>query len=118
MNYEQMKKLDELIHFQIKFIDYMQELIEFDETYVKDNPNETLPPLQNIGVLKSHFTTQRKACDGVLSLTARHLPRLKAEHDKNKQVKKPIVKTTVEQVAKAKVENKPVPISTNFISLF
>lgn len=86
MDYQTMQRMEELMHFQIKFIDYMDVLIKFDEDFTSKNPNEELPPVVNIGVLKSHFITQKKACEGVLSITARHMPRLKAEYEKNKKI--------------------------------
>ena len=118
MDYQMMKRLDELMNYQIKFIDYMDELIKFDDDFTTKNPDTELPPIQNIGVLKSHFITQKKACEAVLSITARHLPRLKAEHDKNKPVM-PKIENKTQSASKNQVtiSKKPDPTS-NFMSLF
>ncbi len=88
MDYHQLSDLERLMNNQIKYLDYMEQLIKFDQEYVEANPGIDLPPLQNIGVLKSHFTTQRKACEGVLSIAARHLPRLKTEKEAQEAQKK------------------------------
>lgn len=81
IDYLLLKRLEDTIENQIEVLNFMAKLIAFDDQYVAENPTEELPPLVNVGVLRSHFITQKKACEGVLSLTARHLPRLKAEHD-------------------------------------
>lgn len=128
MDYQKMRQLEELINYQIKFIDYMEELIKYDEKFVADNSPEGLPPLENIGVLKSHFITQRKACIGVLSLTARHLPRLKEEYDSNKAKEKEKAVQNLHAKSNSKSDIKPHPAPShhapkpnsedNFISLF
>jgi hypothetical protein len=102
MDYRHMSEMERLMNLQVKYLNYMEELIKEDNQYAQEHPNEELPPVQNLGVLKSHFLTQRKACEGVLSITARHLPRLKAEHDK--KVKRP----TVNRPPVKTVPNRPV----------
>lgn len=128
MNYQEIKRMDDIVSMQLKFLTYMEGLIQEDERFVSENPEmaKELPPFQNIGVLKSHFLTQKKACEGLLSLTARHLPRLKEEYEKNKP--KPEPKAIAKATAKVKPQaqlNKSVeksPTSTTpqdmFVSLF
>lgn len=135
MNYQDIQQFERILKMQLDMLCKMEEFIQFDEEYVKNHPNEVLPPVINNGVLKSHFITQKKACEGFLSYTARHLPRLKAEHDlanKKKVVesKKPIdAKTPIKEgSAKPSATVKNVPPTPNisnpqihnsaFISLF
>lgn len=127
MEYRHLSDLERLMKLQIEYLNYMEQLIKFDSEYSQEHPNDDLPPVQNLGVLKSHFLTQRKACEGVLSITARHLPRLKAENEKRiksrqasnsaKGNSKAVVVSTQTKVEVEKVENKPLK-NMSFISLF
>lgn len=108
INYQSLSELEQVIKRQIEALNAMDLLITFDSEYVSNNPGVKLPPLENIGVLKSHFTTQRKACEGVLSLTARHLPRLKTAHDAEQAKKKALAKAeSKKQISVSKI---PTPV--------
>lgn len=89
--YSKLEKINNVIKNQILIIEYMEEVIKYDEEYTRENINEELPPIENIGVLKSHFTTQKKACLGMISILNRHLPRLEKEKKIDKEINKSII---------------------------
>lgn len=88
IDYLTVDRLEKTMKMQLEILDFLADLLEYDSRYAAEHPAGDLPALVNPGVLKSHFITQKKACESVLSLTARHLPRLKAEHDKQVAVER------------------------------
>lgn len=84
IDYLTVDRLEKTMKMQLEILDFLADLLEYDSRYAAEHPAGDLPPLTNPGVLKSHFITQKKACESVLSLVARHLPRLKAEHDQTR----------------------------------
>lgn len=99
MDYSTMNQLKGLMENQIKFLDYMDALIAYDKEQAEAHPEKDQPPIAGVGLLKSHFMTQKKACEAVIALTDRHLPDLKAVHDAEQEKKK------AEQ--KARTANRP-----------
>lgn len=127
MNYQELQRAEQILQMQFDMLTKMEEFIKTDEEYEKEHPEEELPPIVNIGVLKSHIITQKKACEGFLSITARHLPRMKKEHDVAVKAKTVIAKKSIPITPKAqnKAEFIPPPnieaikgSDSSFISLF
>lgn len=106
MTYQELQELEKILKMQLKMLSVMENFMKFDAEYERDHPEETLPPIINSGVLKSHFITQKKACEGFLSYTARHLPRMKKEHDIANKAK----------INERKSVTKQEPVTTNPLS--
>lgn len=88
MDYQKMAQLSSLMKTQIQFIDYMADLIEYDKKQTEAYPEKKIAPIPGIGLLKSHFLTQKKACETVIAIADRHLPELKAQYDEKEAVVK------------------------------
>lgn len=88
MDYSTLSQLKGLMENQIKFLDYMAALIVYDKEQSEAHPEKDQPPIEGVGLLRSHFMTQKKACEAVIALTDRHLPDLKVIHDAEQEKKK------------------------------
>lgn len=108
MTYEQLAELKKLMEMQVKYLMCMDTVLNYDEEFEKTNPSVELPPIMNKGAMRSHFTLQMKACEGVISLTERHLPRLKVEHDQKLAEKNAKFKADAAARKNASIKRPPV----------
>lgn len=117
IDYSILSKLNQAVKMQFDMLEFMDKLIAYDTEYVLKHPEDKLPDLENMGVLKSHFMTQKKACQGLLSLSARHLPRLKIEHDEIEAKKRAVRKVSPKPQPERKVTAVSSPVKPTQIPI-